>query len=60
MQKKYIELMDIYFSDVNPIPIKAAMNLMGYNCGACRMPLAPMTDAGFEKLKAVMTKYGLI
>ena len=60
MQKKYIELMDIYFSDVNPIPIKAAMNLCGYNCGPCRLPLAPMTDAGLEKLKAVMTKYGLI
>ena len=60
IQKKYIELMDILFSDVNPIPVKAAMNLLGYHCGPCRLPLAPMTDAGLEALKACLTKYGLI
>ena len=60
MQKKYIELMDAYFSDVNPIPIKAAMNLIGFNCGGARLPLAPMTDAGLENLKRIMSKYGLI
>lgn len=60
MQKKYIELMDMLFSDVNPIPVKAAMNLMGFNCGPCRMPLAPMSEKGLEALKACMKKYGII
>ncbi len=60
MQKKYIELMDMLFSDVNPIPVKAAMNLLGYNCGPCRLPLAPMTDSGLEALKSCMKSYGLI
>lgn len=35
MQKKYIKLMDMLFSDVNPIPIKEAMNMFGFNCGDC-------------------------
>lgn len=60
MQKKYIELMNMLFSDVNPIPIKAAMNLCGFNCGPCRMPLAPMTDSGLEALKKCLERYGLI
>lgn len=60
MQKKYIELMDMLFSDVNPIPVKAAMNLMGYECGPCRMPLAPMSDSGLSALKACLEKYGVI
>lgn len=60
MQKYYIELMDMLFSDVNPIPVKAAMNLCGFNCGPCRMPLAPMTEKGFEALSACLTKYGIV
>ena len=60
MQKYYIELMDMLFSDVNPIPVKAAMNLLGFNCGPCRMPLAPMSEKGFEALKACLQKYGII
>ncbi len=60
MQKKYIALMDMLFSDVNPIPVKAAMNLLGYNCGQCRLPLAPMSDSGLEALKKCMQSYGLI
>lgn len=60
LQKKYIEYIDALFSDVNPIPVKAAMNLMGFNCGSCRLPLVDMTDAGLAKLKSCMIKYGLI
>ena len=60
MQKHYIELMDILFSDVNPIPVKAAMNLLGFNCGPCRMPLAPMSEDGFNKLRECLVKYGII
>ena len=46
--------------DVNPIPVKEALNMMGYDCGPCRMPLAPLSDAAREKLAAVMKKYGLV
>ena len=60
MQKHYIELMDMLFSDVNPIPVKAAMNLLGFNCGPCRMPLAPMSESGFNKLRECLVKYGII
>ncbi len=60
MQKKYLELINMLFSDVNPIPVKAAMNLCGFNCGPCRMPLAPMSEAGFNALKACLSKYGII
>lgn len=60
MQKYYIELMDMMFSDVNPIPIKAAMNLCGFNCGPCRLPLAPMTEKGFNALRDCLIKYGIL
>ncbi len=56
----YVELMDIMFSDVNPIPVKAAMNLIGFDAGECRLPLVNMSDAGFAKLKACLEKYNLI
>lgn len=54
------ELMKALFMDVNPIPVKEALNLMGYQCGPCRMPLAPLSKAAHEKLVAVMKKYGLV
>lgn len=54
------ELMKALFMDVNPIPVKEALNLMGYQCGPCRMPLAPLSEAAHEKLVAVMKKYGLV
>ena len=60
IQKKYIALMDALFSDVNPIPVKAALNLMGFNCGPCRLPLAPMSESGLEALKNNLASYGLI
>lgn len=60
MQKYYMELIDMLFSDVNPIPVKAAMNLLGFNCGPCRMPLAPMSEKGFNALRDCLMKYGII
>lgn len=56
----YIELMDMMFSDVNPIPVKTAMNLMGFDCGECRLPLVPMSYHGYHDLKDCMAKYNLI
>ncbi len=57
LQIKYISLINALFSDVNPIPVKEAMNIMGMNVGPCRLPLVPMSDAKrnalINELKAV-------
>ena len=55
----YLELMNIMFSDVNPIPIKTAMNVAGFDCGECRMPLVPMSTQGYHNLKDCLSKYNL-
>ena len=54
---KYLDLMNALFMDVNPIPVKQALNLMGFNCGHCRLPLADMSDEQIAKLKAEMAKH---
>ena len=45
--------------DVNPIPVKEAMNLMGMNVGGYRLPLCPMTDEHRVKLAGLMRQAGL-
>ena len=60
MNFHYVELMDIMFSDVNPIPVKAAMNLVGFDAGECRLPLVPMSYRGYHDLKDCLNKYNLI
>ena len=60
IQYAHTELMKALFMDVNPIPVKEALNMMGYACGPCRMPLAPLSDAAHEKLATIMKKYGLV
>ncbi len=60
MNFHYVELMDIMFSDVNPIPVKTAMNLIGFNAGDCRLPLVPMSYSGYHDLKDCLAKYDLI
>jgi len=56
----YIELMNIMFSDVNPIPVKTAMNLFGFDAGECRLPLVPMNAAAYHNLKDCLAKYDLL
>ena len=56
----YLELMNAMFCDVNPIPVKEAVNMMGFNCGECRLPLVSLSDSKKAELKAVMQKYGLV
>ena len=60
MQLEMLELMNALFLEVNPIPIKTAMNLMGWNVGPLRMPLCEMSGDNLEKLKAAMTRVGLL
>ncbi len=60
LQLKYLELCNDMFMDVNPIPVKMAMNMMGMNVGDLRLPLCEMNEANTAKLKAVLKKYELI
>ena len=60
LQLKMLNLINKLFIEVNPIPIKTAMNLMGMNVGHLRMPLCEMDDGNLEKLKQEMKSYGLV
>ena len=56
MQLDAIPLIKLLFSEVNPIPIKAALNMRGYNFGIPRLPLIEMSESGKEKLKNLIDK----
>ncbi len=60
LQLQTLDLIKALFIEVSPIPIKAAMNLLGMNVGSCRLPLVDMTDKNFEFLKNELKKYGLL
>lgn len=60
MQVRYMELIDALFCEVNPIPVKTALNLMGMEVGPLRMPLCEMEDAAKARLSAAMEKMGLL
>jgi len=59
LQIDTLKLTSALFSEVNPIPVKAACNMIGFNAGIPRLPLVEMTDAGKEKLRNEMIGYGL-
>lgn len=60
LQLEAIELIDALFCEVNPIPVKHALNLMGMEVGPLRMPLSPMEDKNLETLKNALKNYGLL
>lgn len=60
MQIKYLDLANNLFIDVNPIPVKEAMNIMGMNAGECRLPLVKMEQSKIDTLKAFLKNAGLI
>lgn len=60
MQFKYLELIKALFCEVNPIPVKTAMNMMGFNAGHLRLPLCEMEDANYARLEKAMRDCGLI
>lgn len=60
LQLEYLELIDALFCEVNPIPVKTALNMMGQNVGSLRMPLCEMTEENEKKLRNVLKKYKLI
>ncbi|MCL2562663.1 MAG: 4-hydroxy-tetrahydrodipicolinate synthase [Oscillospiraceae bacterium] len=59
IQLQYSALLDGLFMEVNPIPVKTAMNLMGMDVGHLRMPLCEMDPGNLAKLKAIMVDAGL-
>lgn len=58
-QLKYLDLVQALFSEVNPIPVKAAMNMMGMQVGGYRYPLCEMMPDTYARLRKVMEDYGL-
>ena len=59
LQLKYIPLIHALFCEVSPIPVKAAMNMLGYQAGPLRMPLTEMEEEHQETLREAMRKAGL-
>ena len=60
LQIDYCDLIDALFCEVNPIPVKTAMNLLGWNAGELRMPLSPMEPQNVERLRAALKAHNLI
>ena len=60
LQLKYIPLINALFSDVNPIPVKETMEMLGMQVGPCRLPLIAMSDDKRAALKAELQKLGLL
>ena len=54
LQCGMLPLIDALFSEVNPIPVKAAMEMIGFDCGPCRLPLGKMDEAKKEMLKQLL------
>lgn len=57
---QYLKLMDALFIDVNPMPVKTALNMMGWSCGDCRLPLTSLSGENADYLRSVLKEYKLI
>ncbi len=60
LQLEMLPLSDAMFCDVNPIPVKYAMNLLGWEAGKCRLPLVEPGDAQKAKIEQTMRMHGLL
>ncbi len=58
--QKLFPLIQSMFYETNPTPVKAAMNLLGWNLGKPRLPMVPMSPANRDRMKKVMQNYGLL
>lgn len=56
LQIRLQPLVEALFAEVNPIPVKQAMQFIGYDCGGCRLPLTPPSDENREKLRALLLR----
>lgn len=60
LQFEALDIVDALFCEVNPVPVKHALNLMGWDMGPLRMPLCEMEEKNLERLKKAMVGYGLL
>jgi len=60
MQLNELDLVEALFCETNPIPVKEAMNMLGYGTGPLRKPLIPLSDANRERLRKSLTDFGLL
>lgn len=60
IQAKILTFEKALFMDVNPIPVKEALNIMGFKAGECRLPLCSMSDEQIAKLRSTMEPLGLV
>ena len=60
LQLDTLNLTSSLFCEVNPIPVKCACNMIGFNSGIPRLPLIEMSDIGKEKLKTELENYGVL
>lgn len=60
LQLRYSGLFDALFAEVNPIPVKTAMNLLGMDMGELRLPLCPPSEQNLERLKRALRQQGLL
>jgi len=59
LQLDLLELINTLFIEVNPVPVKTAMNILGYNVGNLRLPLGDMEEGNYNKLSDVLKKYNV-
>ena len=59
IQQALLEVANDLFLEVNPIPVKAALNMIGYNVGKPRLPLIEMSHTGKERLRKALVDFGL-
>ena len=57
---EWLDMMNALFYDVNPIPVKAAMQKLGHPCGGCRLPLTDMPESSLNMMLDVLRKHKLI
>ena len=60
LQLKLKSLCDILFCDVNPIPVKTALNLMGWKAGALRLPLYETSESNLAHIRQTLKDYNLL
>lgn len=60
LQLELLSIVEAMFLEVNPVPVKQALNIMGMNVGSCRKPLVDMSESNLEKLKTIMKDYRLV
>ena len=60
LQRRLLPLMDLLFCQVNPIPVKAAMAMIGYDCGDCRLPLDTLTGENAGKLMECLREFDCV